>query len=89
MAASISGVQRGSRLSLCWGDITSDSFNISACTGVDPVGTQREVGHRLEKLEADRQAGEVRLCFGSKKLFHAQFDLEANGYENHVQWKED
>ncbi|MHB1512485.1 MAG: IS200/IS605 family accessory protein TnpB-related protein [Acidiferrobacter sp.] len=44
---------------------------------------------RLVALKADHQAGIVRLCFGSKKLFHAQFDLEANGYADHGEWKAD
>ncbi|MBK6999809.1 MAG: hypothetical protein IPH35_07535 [Rhodoferax sp.] len=42
---------------------------------------------RLVALKADQETGVVRLCFGSKKLFHAQFDLEANGYADHEEWK--
>ena len=30
--------------------------------------------------------GIVRLCFGSKKLFRAQFHLEENGYASHQAW---
>ncbi len=44
---------------------------------------------RLAAMKADHAAGAVRLCFGSKKLFHAQFDLAANGYDNHAAWKRD
>jgi IS605 OrfB family transposase len=44
---------------------------------------------RLEQLESDKATGRVRICFGSKKLFNAQFDLKANGYENFEQWKSD
>ena len=44
---------------------------------------------RLAALRADESAGAVRLCFGSKKLFRAQFDLEANGYANLDEWRED
>lgn len=44
---------------------------------------------RLASLRADQAAGTVRLCFGSRKLFRAQFALESNGYENHAQWKSD
>ncbi|MBK7000020.1 MAG: IS200/IS605 family accessory protein TnpB-related protein [Rhodoferax sp.] len=44
---------------------------------------------RLVALKADQETGVVRLCFGSKKLFHAQFDLEANGYADHEEWKAD
>ncbi len=44
---------------------------------------------RLSAMQADQAAGKVRLCFGSKKLFHAQFDLQANGYASHEDWKQD
>jgi IS605 OrfB family transposase len=43
----------------------------------------------LKHLETDRKNGKVRICFGSKKLFRAQFDLEANNYQDHGQWKKD
>src|SRR2546422_10554093 len=32
---------------------------------------------RLSNLQADQATGKTRLCFGSKKLFQAQFNLEA------------
>lgn len=35
---------------------------------------------RLAAMAADHQAGRVRITFGSKKLFRAQFDLANNGY---------
>ncbi len=41
------------------------------------------------KLSSDHDNQIVRLCFGSKKLFHAQYNLEANGYGNHKEWKKD
>lgn len=44
---------------------------------------------RLSNMQADQTADKVRLCFGSKKLFHAQFNLEANGYASHQEWKQD
>lgn len=44
---------------------------------------------KLEAIQADHKADKVRLCFGSKKLFNAQFDLQANGYEVHAAWKAD
>lgn len=44
---------------------------------------------RLANMQSDQASGKVRLCFGSKKLFHAQFELEANGYASHQQWKQD
>lgn len=49
--------------------------------------------HRLQSnhnsLCADHQAGKIRLCFGSKKLFHAQFALTENGYASHNDWVEE
>lgn len=42
---------------------------------------------RCATLEADHAAGVTRLCFGSKRLFRAQFDLAANGYASHAQWQ--
>ena len=42
--------------------------------------------HRLEKVESDIDAGIVRLCFGSKRLWRAQHHLQANGYTDHVEW---
>ena len=50
------------------------------------AGTLR---HRLERLETDHANGTVRLCFGSKRLFRAQFHREENGYANLDAWRED
>jgi IS605 OrfB family transposase len=44
---------------------------------------------RLEQLKSDKNSGQARLCFGSKKLFKAQFNLEANKYNSFEEWKED
>lgn len=41
---------------------------------------------RFEKQVTDQKEGKVRLCFGSKKLFRAQFALEANGFTSHQEW---
>lgn len=41
---------------------------------------------RLERLIEDLEQSKIPLCFGSKKLFHAQFDLEANHYTSHEEW---
>lgn len=41
--------------------------------------------HHIE----DQKSGKVRLCFGSSKLFNAQFHLSENGYDSHEQWKSD
>ena len=45
--------------------------------------------HRLSALEADIAAGRVRLCFGSKRLWRKQRNLEANGYASHEEWLRD
>ena len=49
---------------------------------------------RLEMLEARHAAmvkddadGKVRIAFGSRKLFRAQFALEANGLKDHAGWR--
>ena len=44
---------------------------------------------RLKALKDDQSAGRVRICFGSRKLFRAQFALEANGYKDHSEWRAD
>ena len=44
---------------------------------------------RLVALEADIAAGLIRLCFGSKRLWRKQHDLEANGYASHEEWLRD
>jgi hypothetical protein len=40
--------------------------------------------HSRSSMTQDQKAGKIRLCFGSKKLFRAQFALEANGYASHA-----
>lgn len=42
---------------------------------------------RRERMVADQKAGRVRICFGSRKLFRAQFDLAGNGYADLEQWR--
>ena len=44
---------------------------------------------RRSGLEVDIAAGRVRLCFGSKKLWRKQYDLEANGYASREAWLEE
>lgn len=44
---------------------------------------------KLRKLTEDKEKDKVRLCFGSKKLFRAQFSLEENGYGSHKEWLQD
>lgn len=41
---------------------------------------------RLRTLQAHKG---IPIAFGTKKLFKAQFDLKANGYRNHREWKND
>ena len=40
---------------------------------------------KLKRLKEDQEAGRVRLCFGSRKLFRAQFQ-EDSSYESHEEW---
>ena len=40
-------------------------------------------------LEADIAEGSVRLCFGSKRLWRTQHNLEANGYVSREEWLKD
>ena len=41
---------------------------------------------KLERIQAEHKAGKVSLCFGSKKLFKAQYHLADNGFESHSDW---
>ena len=41
---------------------------------------------RLEKHIKEQRQDKISLCFGSKKLFHAQFALKANNYNTHEEW---
>lgn len=43
--------------------------------------------HRYSQLQNDQSEKKVRLCFGSRKLFRAQFHLEENGFSSHEEWK--
>ena len=44
---------------------------------------------RLAALESDIAGEKVRLCFGSKRLWRKQHDLEANGYSGREEWLKD
>lgn len=44
---------------------------------------------KLENLQNDILSGKVHIAFGSKKLWHKQFNLIKNGYESHEQWLAD
>ena len=41
---------------------------------------------KLAVLEADIAAGQVRLCFGSRRLWRKQRHLAENGYSSHEEW---
>ena len=41
---------------------------------------------RLARVEADAAGGLVRLCFGGRKFWRGQYNLEANGYGSHAEW---
>ena len=41
---------------------------------------------QLKQLESTDR---LHICFGSKKLFNAQYHLEENGYKNHSEWLAD
>lgn len=41
---------------------------------------------RQTRREADYSTGNIRLCFGSKKLFRSQFNLEKSGFLSHGDW---
>jgi IS605 OrfB family transposase len=43
---------------------------------------------KLDSMKSDHENGIVRIAFGSKKLFNAQFSLQANRFESHDLWKE-
>lgn len=49
---------------------------------------KRRLAIKQHKLKA-LQDKSISLCFGTKKLFKAQFNLEANGYSNHDEWLAD
>ena len=40
-------------------------------------------------LQDDIEAGRVRLCFGSKRLWRKQHNLPENGYSSHEEWLRD
>ncbi len=45
--------------------------------------------HRRTVLEGDVTEGRARLCFGSRRLWRKQRNLEANGYGSHEEWLAD
>jgi IS605 OrfB family transposase len=49
------------------------------------MGKKRRLG-RLERSIQELESGHLGLCFGSRKLFRAQFDLEGSGFASHDEW---
>lgn len=43
---------------------------------------------KLENLIKDKKENKIRICFGTKKTFHKQFNLKENEFSSHLQWKE-
>ena len=41
---------------------------------------------KLAKLQKDQSTGKVRMCFGSRKLFRGQYNLEESGFQSHKAW---
>ena len=44
---------------------------------------------QLKKLQTAQEKNRVSLCFGSRKLFHAQFNLKENSFASHDDWKKE
>ena len=54
---------------------------------------KRKIGNLLERQSAViadlHKPYASGLCFGGRKLFHSQFQLEENGYKDHQEWLSD
>jgi IS605 OrfB family transposase len=44
---------------------------------------------RLASLEKQKETKDYAICFGTRKLFCAQYNLESNGYTSHQEWRSD
>ena len=44
---------------------------------------------QLKKLRTAQESHRISLCFGGRKLFHAQFNLEENHYASPDDWKKE
>jgi IS605 OrfB family transposase len=47
------------------------------------------IQRKKRQLERLRNSQTLHICWGSKKLFNAQYHLEENGYPSHQEWKRD
>ena len=69
-------------------DPVADTFKLKGCL--------RGFEHRIERLERRKADFQRQLkhklasiCLGSRRLFRKQFDLAANGYASHAEWRAD
>jgi IS605 OrfB family transposase len=46
-----------------------------------------QLSDQLKKLKIMLEDKHTPLCFGSRKLFHQQFNLTENGYRSHEEWR--
>ena len=47
----------------------------------------QEITFKISKIKSDMKKDITRICFGSKELFKKQYNLEENGFKNHMEWK--
>jgi len=47
---------------------------------------KQRIESRLTHLQKDQAADKVRMCFGSRKLFEAQYHLEESGFQSQEEW---
>lgn len=63
-----------------------------SCPGTNELHQKRRrlavLEQRLAALQRDEAEGRVGLCFGSRRLFHAQYNLQANGLSGHEEWRQ-
>jgi IS605 OrfB family transposase len=49
----------------------------------------KKLEQKLLAIVSDQKNGIVRICFGTRKKFHAQYHLEESGYHSFEDWKKD
>ncbi len=49
---------------------------------------KRRVGILVARLATAKKITDPSICFGTKKLFRAQYHLKENGYVRHAEWRE-
>ncbi|MBY3151361.1 IS200/IS605 family element transposase accessory protein TnpB [Rhizobium laguerreae] len=69
--------------------LTSEALSLIDRLEADIHQHKRRVDTLRAKLdEAKRRIEHPSICFGTRKLFDAQFNLAANGFESHSEWRE-